>query len=263
VALPLFLIGSAATAIAALIVAVKRMPPPHPAEPEPVVATPPAPPAESIGAEEQVFRTRAGMMAIAFADRREREAHPRTLRTFRYLRAYPGAPPRIPHELTPEEFQTGACTTCHERGGYSRRFAAYTPVTPHPGKGACLQCHVGTDELMAVPLTRADPDRRCHQCHGSGGSPQADPDRSVNWRTMAWPELAPRTPDRGPPPIPHDLQSVENCLACHAGPAAVAEIRITHPEQADCRQCHVASDPEAGEFTRPGGPGGDRTGGAR
>jgi cytochrome c-type protein NapB len=221
----------------------------------------PAPPAEPIASEAQVFRTRLDMMAIAFAARREREAHPRTLRTMRYLRAYPGAPPRIPHELTPDEFRAGACNTCHERGGYSRRFEAYVPVTPHPGNGLCLQCHVGADEVMAVPLVGPDANRRCRQCHGAGGKPRADADISLDWRTMAWPQPAPTTPGRTLPPIPHDLQSRGNCVACHAGPAAVAEIRTAHPEWANCRQCHVAPDPEAEVFTRAARAGGDGTGG--
>lgn len=260
--LPIFVIVSALTAIAAVIVAVERAPERRPAEPEPVPVAMPAAAPGSIAAEAQVFRTRAGMMAIALAARREREAHPRTLKTMRYLRAYPGAPPRIPHELTADEFRTGACLTCHERGGYSRRFAAYVPVTPHPWNGACLQCHVGADELMAVSPVSQDSNRRCHQCHGAGGRPRAAAETSIDWRTTAWPQLAPRTPGRTPPPIPHDLQSRGNCLACHAGPAAVAEIRTTHPERADCLQCHVASDPEAGMFTRGAGAGRDGPGGA-
>jgi len=258
----IFLIGAAVTAMALVIVAVERALPRREAGPEPVGVAMPAAPAEPIAAEAQVFRTRAGMMAIAFAARREREAHPRTLKTMRYLRAYPGAPPRIPHEVTPDEFRTGACTTCHERGGYSRRFAAYVPVTPHPGTAACLQCHVGADPVMAVSLISPDSNRRCHQCHGAGGRSRADASTSLDWRTTAWPQLAPRTPGRTPPPIPHDPQSRANCLACHAGPAAVAEIRTTHPEWADCRQCHVAPDPEAGAFTRAASAGGDGTGGA-
>jgi cytochrome c-type protein NapB len=247
--LPVFLSGSALTAVAAVIVAVERAPPSRDAEPEPVAVAVPAAPAESI-AEAQVFRTRAGMMAIAFATRREREAHPRTLITFRHLRAYPGAPPSIPHELTADEFRTGTCTTCHERGGYSKRFTAYVPVTPHPGGAPCLQCHVGGDNEMAVSLVSSDPNRRCQPCHGVGGRPQADVQAMLERRIEAWPQLAPKTPGRAPPPIPHDLQSRGNCLACHTGPAAVAEIRTTHPERADCRQCHVAPDPDAGVFTR-------------
>jgi cytochrome c-type protein NapB len=260
-ALPIFLLGSAITATAAVIVAVKRAPPGRVPEPEPVAVPVLAPPAEPIAAEAQVFRTRPGMMAIEPGARRQRAAHPRTLKAFRYIRAYPGAPPRIPHGLTPTEFRTGACKTCHERGGYSRRFVAYVPVTPHPEMGMCLQCHVGDDAVTGISLPSSDPNSRCPQCHGSGGTPRAYADTTLDWRTTAWPRLPRRTPDRSPPPIPHDLQSRGNCLPCHAGPAAVAEIRTTHPERAACRQCHVTPDAEAAEFTRSArevvaGPGG-------
>jgi cytochrome c-type protein NapB len=251
--LPLFLMGSAFTAIIAVVVAIGRAPPRRAPEPPPAVVALLTAPAESIAGEAEVFRTPPGLMAIAPATRREREAHPRTLKTYRYLRAYPGAPPRIPHELTTDEFRTGACKTCHERGGYSRRFAAYVPLTPHPDNGPCLQCHVGTDELMAVPLTSADANRRCHQCHGAGGTPGADVETWLTWQTTSWSRLPRLTAGREPPAIPHDLQSRGNCLACHAGPAAVAEIRTTHPEWADCRQCHVATGPEAAAVTREPG----------
>ena len=64
---------------------------------------------------------------------------------------------------------------------------------------------------------------------------------------------------RVPPPAsgwrtldPHDLFFRGNCLACHSGPSAVAEIRTAHPERADCRQCHVAVRiPTVDEFIRP------------
>ena len=260
--LPLFLTGSAFMAIGAVIVAVKRAPPPRPPEPAPVAVAVLAAPLESIADEAQVFRTTPAMMAIAAAARREREAHPRNLETFHYLRAYPGAPPRIPHELTPEEFRTSACKTCHERGGYSRRFHAYVPLTPHPDKGECLQCHVGADELMAIPLLSPDSSRRCHQCHGAGGRPPGYAENLLGWRPAAWPQLPVVTPGETPPPIPHDLQGRGNCLACHAGPGAVAEIRTSHPEWADCRQCHVAPDPRAGGVTRAASAVGDSAGGA-
>ena len=71
-----------------------------------------------------MFRTRPDMLAITPEARRERRAHPRTLKTFRYLRAFPGAPPRIPHGLSATEYRTGGCRTCHERGGYSPRFGS-------------------------------------------------------------------------------------------------------------------------------------------
>jgi nitrate reductase (cytochrome), electron transfer subunit len=252
-ALPILLLGSLATATTAVIVAVKRTPVALDPRPAPVPVTLLEPPAAPIAAEAQVFRTRPGMMAIGPEARREREAHPRTLKTFRYLRAYPGAPPRIPHGLTPTEFRTSACNTCHERGGYSARFAAYVPLTPHPEQRMCLQCHVGDDAVTGISQPSSDPNSRCPQCHGSGGAPRAYANAKLDWRTTAWPELPRLTPDRNPLPIPHDLASRGNCLPCHAGPAAVAEIRTGHPERADCRQCHVAPEIEAAGFTRPAG----------
>jgi cytochrome c-type protein NapB len=249
-ALRLFLLGSAITAVVALVVAVGRAPPPRAPEPEPAAVAIIAPPTDPIAAEADVFRTRPGMMAIEPGTRRQRSAHLRTLRTWRYLRAYPGAPPRIPHGLSPEEYRSGDCNACHERGGYSARFAAYVPLTPHPEKGMCLQCHVGDEAVTGISLPSADPNNRCPQCHGSGGTPGAYPGAAPNWRTAARPDVPAPTVDRSPPPISHDLQSRGNCLPCHAGPAAVAEIRTEHPERADCRQCHVAREIEAGEFLR-------------
>jgi nitrate reductase (cytochrome), electron transfer subunit len=245
-----YLIASAGIAIVALNAVVKRLSAGRVRQTAPVAVAMVAAPDEPIRAEAQVFRTTPGMLAIEPAAHRERSAHPRTFATYRFLRAFPGAPPRIPHALTPQEFRTDACRTCHERGGYSFRFAAYVPVTPHPERGICLQCHVGEDSLMGVPVPVANPNARCPQCHGpKGGPPRAD--ATLTWPTSVWPQLPPKTPDRAPPPIPHDLQFRENCLACHSGPAAVAEIHTAHPERANCRQCHVALDPEAGPFTRP------------
>jgi cytochrome c-type protein NapB len=252
VALRLYLIASAVTAVAAANVAVKRVAGgrAHPPGPAPVAMV--AAPGEPIRAEAQVFRTSPAMLAIEPAAHRVRSAHPRTLKTVRYLRAYPGAPPRIPHLLTAEEFRTDACRTCHERGGYSVRFSAYVPLTPHPERGICLQCHVGVDSVIGVAVSGADPNTRCPLCHGpNGGPPRAD--ATLTWATTVWPTLPLLTPDQSPPPIPHDLQFRENCLTCHAGQAAVAEIRTKHPGRANCRQCHVTLNSEAGDFTRPAG----------
>jgi cytochrome c-type protein NapB len=247
--LGLFLIGSAVTAIGAASVAVKRVRGVWEHGPAPIAVQMVAAPDEPIRAEAQVFRTTPAMLAIEPDARRERSAHPRRLTTVRFLRAFPGAPPRIPHALTPEEFRTDACKTCHERGGFSQRFDAYVPVTPHPERGICLQCHAGEDSLMGVSIPIANPNARCPQCHGpSGGPPRAN--ATLTWPTTVWPKLPPTTPDQSPPPIPHNLQFRENCLTCHSGPAAVAEIRTKHPERANCRQCHVALDPEAQPFAR-------------
>jgi cytochrome c-type protein NapB len=248
-ALGLYLAASAGTALVAAGVALKRAsarPDPAPASPTVAVVKPPA---EPIRAEAQVFRTTPGMLAIEPATPAERSAHPRRLSTVRFLRAFPGAPPRIPHPLTAEEFRTDACRTCHERGGFSVRFAAYVPLTPHPERGICLQCHVGVDSVMGTWQADADPNARCPQCHGVDGSPRAD--ATLTWPTTVWPALPPKAPDRSPPPIPHDLPFRENCLTCHSGPAAVAEIRTSHADRADCRQCHVTLGIEARSFARP------------
>ena len=53
-------------------------------------------------------------------------------------RAYPGAPPLIPHDA---EARKGLCLTCHEMG------LAGAPIVPHPTRNHfCLQCHVGQDQ---------------------------------------------------------------------------------------------------------------------
>jgi cytochrome c-type protein NapB len=231
-----FLIASAAMATVAVVVAAQRLSARDASIPEPPRATMLAL-ADPIAAEAQVFRTSPGVLAIEPALGHGRAAHPRTLVTYRNLRAYPGAPPRIPHGLTPSEFQTGGCKACHERGGYSWRFDAYVPVTPHPEMGACLQCHVGDAKLMAVDLPNTEPSARCRQCHAPGAMRWRD--SSIDWKTMAWPQLGSVTRGRNPPPIPHALTMRENCLACHSGPSGVAEIQTPHPERANCRQCHV------------------------
>jgi cytochrome c-type protein NapB len=245
-----FLIASAVTAIGALMIAAERLAAKRRATPQNPPVAMLASHGEPIAAEAQVFRTRAGMLAIDPTQGPRRAAHPRTLATYRSLRAYPGAPPRIPHGLTPGEFQTGGCKTCHERGGFSQRFGAYVPVTPHPEMGACLQCHVGDAALMAIPLPGIDPSARCRQCHASGGA-MGWTDSSIDWKSQAWPQLTPTIRGGNPPPIPHTLELRSNCLSCHAAPAGVAEIRTTHPERANCRQCHLAVATRADAFVRP------------
>jgi cytochrome c-type protein NapB len=193
-----------------------------------------------IAAEAQVFRTGLGMLASSDSLRLWRPAHPRTLATWRALRAFPGAPPRIPHGLSASEYRDGACKACHERGGYSARFNAYAPVTPHPEFAQCMQCHLGDASVMGIPLPNSDPGASCNQCHRKGGARATGP--ATTFRAAAWPEVQGVTVGRSPPPIPHDSPMRVNCLACHAGPAAVAAIRTTHPTRANCRQCHVQRD---------------------
>lgn len=244
-----FLLASAATALGALLVAAERLAAARRTAPDDMPVALALAPVEPIAAEAGVFRTRPGMLAIDPSDDPGRNAHPRSLATYQSLRAYAGAPPRIPHGLTPAEFQTGGCRTCHERGGFSQRFGAYVPLTPHPEMGACLQCHVGDAQLMAIPLPGIDPSARCRQCHAPGATRWRD--STVNWVPLAWPRVSQPMQGRDPPPIPHTLDLRGNCLSCHSAPAGVAEIRTSHPERANCRQCHLAVAPTAGAFTRP------------
>ena len=250
IALRLYLTVSAITALVASVVVMKRITAAMEREPGSDAVPLVSAPAEPIRAEAQVFRTSPAMLAIEPATDRERSAHPRTLATVHYLRAYPGAPPRIPHPLTADEFRTDACRTCHERGGFSERFAAYVPVTPHPERGICLQCHVGVDSVIGAATPDPNPNARCPQCHGPSGGPVRASGKAT-WPTTVWPKLPQLTPGQDPPPIPHDLQFRENCLTCHGGPGSVAEIRTKHPELANCRQCHTALDPLAGSYARP------------
>lgn len=253
IAMRLFLVVSAATATAALVVAVGRavdrqspMPSVTPAAPAQAATTT----GEPIAAEAGVFRTTPAMLAIEPESAGRRAAHPRTLATFHALRSYPGAPPRIPHGLTPAEFQGVGCKTCHERGGFSQRFGAYVPVTPHPELGACLQCHVGDAKLMAIPLPSTDPSARCHQCHATGGA-MGWSDSSLAWSRPVWPVMPRVARGMLPPPIPHDLEMRTNCLACHGAPSAVNAIRTSHPERANCRQCHLTGNADVKPFDRP------------
>ncbi len=245
-ALGIVLAVAAVTAATAAVVAVKR-------ESKRVDAGTlgsgtPVPALAPIASEAEVFRTPVAMLAIGDPATPRRNANPRTLHTYRIRRAYPGAPPRIPHGLTSEEFRTNTCNNCHQRGGYSPRFGAYVPVTPHPELEACLQCHLGDDEVTGVVLPSHDPSTICRQCHDPDALQMA---AARAWPSSAWPRLSRSVPGDPPPPIPHDLELRGNCVTCHAGPGAVAELRTDHPERANCRQCHVTQDAESGTFSRP------------
>lgn len=138
----------------------------------------------------------------------------RTLNRYYELRQYPGSPPRIPHEVdfTFSGNETD-CLSCHEKGGYSQEFGKFVPVTPHPENTLCYQCHaqVVTKELFV----------------------------ETQWKSINPPRLGRSALGGSPPPIPHSLQLRENCIACHTGPGAVAEIRVEHSARGNCRQCHA------------------------
>ena len=150
----------------------------------------------------------------------------RTRAVYYARRAYPGAPPVIPHAIDEGDAGGRLCLACHGDGGWAPRFEAYAPVTPHP-------------ELdLLPPVPRA-----------AGGAARAS--RRAAGRRLAPPPLRGAAMPGSPPPIPHALQMRENCRACHAGPAAVDELRTSHPERVTCRQCHALAAPPAEAFARP------------
>lgn len=252
----LVLIGAAVLAMLAAARVLQRSAESVPVPEEAVAIGAPA----AIMWEAQVFRTDPATLSFGAKDRRRPDAHPRTLATYRLLRSYPGAPPRVPHGLTSTEFRTNRCNTCHERGGYSQRFNAYTPVNPHPELESCLQCHATNALLVGVPFPEASSDEACRQCHS--GAPARFEEEGLTWRTTSFPAIGSGRPGEVPV-IPHELQMRGNCLTCHLGPGAVTAIRTTHPERANCRQCHVTVADDAATFTRPLAAAERTAGGAR
>ena len=163
--------------------------------------------------EAGVFRFSQNALSIAAQPASPERS--RNLASFYQRRAYLGAPPVIPHAVKADMNRDGAsCLACHETGGFVSEFKAFAPVTPHPELVSCRQCH--------VPTTT-----------------------EVLFRETLWPSVSPPALKRSalpgsPPQIPHGLGMRENCLACHGGSGAAKEIRVSHPERVNCRQCHAA-----------------------
>ena len=172
-------------------------------------------------------RSGFGRADVAHDYLRSAEGGSRTLSEFYRLRAYYMAPPSVPHPIAANMTVGGdLCLTCHRDGGFVPKWDAYAPVTPHPEFRNCRQCH----------------------------NPRLDEGTFVasDFSTLDPPELDGNPLPGGPPPMPHPLQLRENCLACHAGPGAVSEIRTTHPDRVNCRQCH-AQNVDHDIWKRPGG----------
>lgn len=137
----------------------------------------------------------------------------RTLQQKRSLRAFDGAPPHVPHPVVEDMKRIESCLSCHRYGGYTPRFSAYAPPTPHPELTSCQQCHVTQDEVTVF-------------------RPTLFVGREMKWRDES-------VPPGSPPPMSHDLHMREHCVVCHSGPAAPAELRTDHPERPGCLQCHA------------------------
>ena len=171
-----------------------------------------------IPSEKGVFRR--SEFALEYADMPIDPNHQRSLQSYYNNRAYHGAPPSIPHSVEDERnMGANSCLKCHQNGGFAAKYNAYAPVTPHPEMINCRQCHVAQ-----VTTTTFKGSNFVH--------PQA-PKAGVNNALLG-----------SPPVIPHQIQMRENCLSCHAGPSAPKEIRTSHPERINCRQCHVLNNKE-------------------
>lgn len=158
--------------------------------------------------------------ALDYEKMPEDELHFRTLKTYYDNKAYHGAPPSIPHPVEDERNMGGkSCLKCHQNGGFVEKYNAYAPVVPHPEKINCRQCHVPEKTSTLF--------------------------KETNWIKVPAPAVGINNALEGSPPIiPHQIQLRENCLSCHAGPSAPKEIRVTHPERINCRQCHVLNNKE-------------------
>lgn len=157
------------------------------------------------------------------------ENHQRSLNSYYDNRAYHGAPPSILHPVKDERSMGGnTCLQCHQNGGFTEKFNAYAPVTPHPEMINCRQCHVPQNTQTLF--------------------------KETDFYKVSAPETGINNALQGSPPvIPHQIQMRENCLSCHAGPSALKEIRVSHPERVNCRQCHVLNNKkiiDIGVFTR-------------
>jgi len=168
-----------------------------------------------IPSEEGVFKR--SKFALEYVDMPIDATHERNLATYYENRAFPGAPPSIPHKIQKDgTIGENSCLKCHENGGFVEKYNAYAPVAPHPEMVNCRQCHV---------LQKTDSDFKTNYF-----AKNKAPKVGVNNALLT-----------SPPMIPHQIQMRENCLSCHAGPSAPKEIRVQHPERVNCRQCHVPS----------------------
>lgn len=162
--------------------------------------------------------------ALDYAEMPVDVAHQRSLETYYNNRAYHGAPPSIPHPVVEKQNIGGnSCLKCHENGGFVTKFNAYASVTPHPELVNCKQCHVAQGKQSLF--------------------------REGDYKNVTEPKVGNNNALVGSPPIiPHQIQLRENCLACHAGPSAPKEIRVSHPDRVNCRQCHVPNTKEVTEI---------------
>lgn len=133
------------------------------------------------------------------------------------LRAYEGAPPRIPHG-TKGQIAQAECLNCHSVG------TGHGPNVLHAHLSNCTQCHVSIKTSVLFKANDFSPLRQ----------------RSVKRESNPI----------GPPYIPHRIQNRKNCNICHTAAGAKEELIPRHGELDNCLQCHVKRQEVHGEFSR-------------
>jgi cytochrome c-type protein NapB len=128
-------------------------------------------------------------------------------------RAYDGAPPTIPHDISQASFPS--CLACHEKG--MEIAGRRAPKMSHQRYDACTQCHVPES---APPLP---------------ARPNAVPNSFVG---VSAPGKGARAWPGAPPVIPHTTRMRTECNSCH-GPGAAHGLRTSHPWRQSCTQCHA------------------------
>ncbi|MDD9947692.1 MAG: hypothetical protein OXU20_42015 [Myxococcales bacterium] len=131
------------------------------------------------------------------------------------LRAFPGAPPRVPHPVDQAGFPS--CPACHDQG--LRLGTRSASAMSHQGMSSCLQCHVVAHSPL--PFDAAE------------GSPPLD----NGFVGVAAAGLGSRAWAGAPPSVPHPTHMRERCLSCHG--QVLSGIGTTHPSRRSCLQCHA------------------------
>lgn len=134
-------------------------------------------------------------------------------------RAFAGAPPTIPHEVSARSLER--CAFCHDNG--IRIGEATAPQPGHEKRSNCTQCHIPS--LRPNLLAKASQNSEAVYNTFVGASEPSGGSR-------AW--------GGAPPDIPHSVAMRENCAVCH-GPNGRPGLLTSHPHRHNCRQCHAAS----------------------
>lgn len=155
------------------------------------------------------------LAAVAMAGAANQQARIELLKARAEKRAFDGAPPVIPHEVSP--LSAGDCLDCHDSSDVEM------PTISHRKLTNCTQCHLPQKPsgLSESPAPR-------------------DPPTETTFKGLAAPTGGERSYTGAPPMIPHSTLMRSNCLACH-GPSGAQALRTPHPERQSCRQCHLSS----------------------